>query len=304
MARNYFDQASRFAARLDAVGFLGWALRLRPEQYAFRRWLDTRNVPFPGGTDRTGDTVAWLDDPTTNLTPWAIATEFQIEPDPLMFGRMLVYLGNLWLAVKPDTERGSRFNLGAVVINLTGTGHASRRMEWPSSGLTTHLGITERNMAHENADELLAGIEGGEWSRGMLPWLPLMTGGDDKDIIERWKRIAETEPDSRLRSEYGGLALVFANAAERKTIWTQALKGWNVKESSVVNEWIQEGRAEGQRLERAAAVIAVLEARFEQVPADLAAAINATTELTTLKSWHSLAIKVANLDEFRKVTAI
>jgi hypothetical protein len=99
------------------------------------------------------------------------------------------------------------------------------------------------------------------------------------------------------------LALVFADAAERKAIWTQALKGWNVKESSVVNEWLQEGRVEGQRLERTAAVIAVLEARFGQVPADLAATINTTTNIATLQGWHSLAITVANLDEFRKVTA-
>lgn len=319
MARNYFDQAARFAAKLDPLGFWGWSLRLGADEFVFRRWLDTRNVPFPGEADRTGDTVAWMDDPATNLTPWALAAEFQIEPDPLMFGRILVYLGNLWLSMKPDTERGSRFNLGAVVINLTGKGYASRRMEWPGAGLTTHLGVTERNMAGENADELLTGIESGQWSRGMLPRLPLMTGGDDRGIIERWKRTAEAEPNGRLRSEYGGLALVFADAAERKEIWTEALKGWNVKESSVVNEWLQEGRAEGRIEGRqegraegkvegsaeasATAVIAVLEARFEQIPADLAGFISSMRNVATLQRWVSLAARVASLEEFRNTVA-
>jgi hypothetical protein len=302
MARNYFGQASRFAAKLDPVGFWSWSLRLKQEQFAFRRWLDTRSIPFPGETDRTVNTVAWIDDPITNLTPWAVAAEFQIEPDPLMFGRLLVYLGDLWLAMKPDAERGSRFNLGAVVINLTGKGYASRRMEWPSAGLTTHLGVTERNMAHENADELLNGIESGNYSRGLLPWLPLMTGGDDQGIIDRWKSNALTEPNSRMRSEYGGLALIFADAAERRNVWTQALKGWNVKESSVVNEWLQEGRAEGRQLESAAAVITALRTRFKQVPTDIATAITNTTNISTLQSWLPLAIEVPSLDEFRKLT--
>ena len=142
----------------------------------------------------------------------------------------------------------------------------------------------------------------------MLPWLPLMIGGDDRSIIERLKQIAETEPDSRLRSDYAGLAQVFADAADRKEIWVQSLKGWNVKESSVVNQWLQEGRAEGRaegrQLEIAAAVVAVLESRFNQVPADLIAAINATKELSTLRHWLSLAAKVEGLEEFRKIGGI
>jgi len=208
-------------------------------------------------------------------------------------------LGHLWMALKPDNERGSRFNMAAVVINLTGTGNTSRRMEWPRAGLTTILDVTERNMTRENADELLSGIEGGIWMRGLLPWIPLMIGGDESGIIERWKRIAETEPNSRLRSEYGGLARVFADAVERKELWTQALKWWNMRESSVVNEWLQEGRVEGRVEGRAESIIQLLEERFGPVPADLAVLINAMTSVPTLRSWLSLANKVASLDEFR-----
>jgi len=246
MPKNVFDQAARYTARLDPAGFLGWALGLPSAAFAFREWLDTRHVPFPGGEDRTGDTVARVDHVATNGTPWAVAVEFQLEPHPLMFGRMLVYLGGLWLGVKPDTERGSRFHLGGVVVNLTGKGDASRTYSWDDAGLTTHLGLRERNLETESAADLLGKIDTGVHPRALLPWIPLMTGGDDAGIVEWWQRLAEAEPDSPLRSDVAGLARVFADAAGRKPLWTDALKGWNMRQSSVVNEWIEEGRVEGE----------------------------------------------------------
>lgn len=69
MAENYYDQASRFAAKLDAVGFLGWLLGLAPGDFTFRGWLDTRDLPFPGGTDRASDTVAYVADVTRHGVP-------------------------------------------------------------------------------------------------------------------------------------------------------------------------------------------------------------------------------------------
>ena len=155
MPRNVFDQASRFAAQLDPDGFLAWALNLSAPQLRFRGWIDARDLPFPGNTDRTGDTVAHLEDLAAHGVPWAVAVEFQIEPDSLMFGRLLGYLSGIWLARKPDPEPGSRFRLGAVVVNLTGTGDASRDMRWPDAGLATQLRVAERNLASESADELL-----------------------------------------------------------------------------------------------------------------------------------------------------
>ena len=83
-------------------------------------------------------------------------------------------------------------------------------------------------------------------------------GGDDAGIVEWWKRLAEAEPDSPLRSDLAGLARVFADAAGRKPLWTDALKGWNMRQSSVVNEWIDEGR----RLARIEMLEAQLTTRF------------------------------------------
>ena len=308
MAEAVFDQVARFAARLDPPGFLGWAVGLPADEVGFRGWLDTRGVPFPGDPERTGDTVARLDDPATGGTPWAVAVEFQAAPDPQMFGRLLVYLGHLWQAAKPDAERGSRFHLGAVVVNLTGTGLASRRMEWLAAGFLTHIRVVERNLAGENADDLLGRIEAGAVSRALLQWVPLMAGGGRGAVIGRWKRLAADEPDARARSDYAGLARVFAGKAKRQAAWDKALEGWNVTESKVVNEWIKQGivkgRAVGRAEGRAEGVIAVLKARFKPVPAALTAAVQAETDLDRLRSWLTAAATAPTLDDFRETAGV
>src|SRR5438477_507623 len=73
-----------------------------------------------------------------------------------------------------------------------------------------------RTLRDDDAAATLAGIEAGSIGRCVLPWIPLMHGGGDADTMEAWKRVAGLEPDSRLRSVYGSLALVFAELADRK----------------------------------------------------------------------------------------
>ena len=298
MAENPFDKASRYAAKIDPSGFLRWVLDLPPDAFAFRSWLDTRGLPFPGDPDRVSDTVVRLDDPAAGGQPWAIAIEFQTEPDALMFGRLLEYLGQLWRTTKPDAEKGSRFHVGAVVVNLSGTGLASRDMRW--AGLATKVQVVERNLASESADELLGAIERGEHSRALLPWIPLMTGADEAGMIERWKRAGEAEPDDRQRSSLAGLAKVFAEAAGRKELWVKQLEGWNMKVSTVVEEWRLEGEVRGL----VAGVLGVLEAKFGGVPPELADAIRPTTDAAQLRSWLIAASRAGDLAEFRSSAGV
>ncbi len=311
MPTNPFDKAARFAAKLDAEEFLAWVLDLAPERLGFAGWLDTRAIPFPGEQDQTSDTVARLDPPDGDEPPWAVAVEFQIEPDPLMFGRLLAYLAQLWQALKPDPERGSRFHVGAAVLNLTGTGNASREMRHPGTALVTHLAVVERNLARESADDTVSRIEAGELGWAVLPWLPLLTGGGDERIIERWKRLARLEPVERRRSEYAGLAMVFAEAADCREQWELGLKGWNVKESIVVNRWLAEGKAEGKaegRIEgrveeRVESILAVLE-KLGPLPEDLAGAIRVATDLAKLRQWFNAAVRAESLAAFRAAAGV
>jgi hypothetical protein len=229
-----------------------------------------------------------------------------------MFGRLLAYLAQLWQSVKPDPGRGSRFNVGAAVLNLTGAGNASREMRLAGTPVATHLSAAERNLARESADDTVSRIESGGLGRAVLPWVPLMAGGGEETITQRWKRVAEQEPSDRRRAEYGGLALVFAEAADRREQWELALKGWNVRESVVVNRWLAEGRAEGEargRAEGAAlgqglALIAMLEERFGPLPEDLAGAIRACTDAAKLRQWIGAAVRADALDAFRAAAGV
>src|SRR3712207_5364498 len=109
---NHFDQASRFAAKLDAQGFLRWLLGDLSGRYRFARWLDARRLPFPGNPENVCDTVAEILDTEEASAPWAVPVEFQTEPDADMFGRTLIDLGQVWWELRPDEERGSRYNVG------------------------------------------------------------------------------------------------------------------------------------------------------------------------------------------------
>lgn len=221
---NPFDQASRYLAKLDPTGFVAWVLTVAPPQFRFVRWLDTRQIPFPGEPDRICDTVAHLENLATGGEPWAVPIEFCIESDSRMFGRLMVYGGSIWLEVRPADNRGDRFSIGAVVINLTGKGNASRNMNWDEAGLRTVFQIVERNLATESAPHTLANIAAGTTSRIILPFVPLMQEGGESAIVQEWLRLAVAESDAYRRGDYGGLALVFAEAADRGETCTQGVE--------------------------------------------------------------------------------
>ncbi len=190
MPPNRFDQASRYAAKLDAVGFLCWLLGEDAAELRFRTWLDTRTLPFPGDPERTCDTVAWLADADPALE-WALPVEFCLEADSELFGRLLVYLGQLWLEKRPTDGRGERFAVGAAIVNLTGRGRTSRAMSLRRTGVRTHLEVRERNLCDEDAAALLDAIANGSAARCLLPWIPLMHGGEETVIIERSDRTSQ-----------------------------------------------------------------------------------------------------------------
>jgi hypothetical protein len=302
MATGADDQAGRFASQIDTPGFLAWVLGLPTGEVPFGGWLNTRNIPFPGDPDRTGDTVARFDDPTASGPPWAVAVEFQSRPDPDMFGRLLVYLGGLWLGLRPDPERGSRFRVGALVVNLTGTGAASRRMVWEPVGLVTEVRVVERNLEVERAEDVPAAVGAGRLSRAVLPWVPLMAGADRAEVIDEWKRLAEAEPDLRHRSDFGGLARLFAERAGRKLIWDAKLEGWSVEESTTVNAWIAQGEARGEErgsTEEARRLVLRLGAKRFSAPAPAAteAAIRAVTDRDRLERLAERVLDAGTWDE-------
>jgi hypothetical protein len=300
MARNVYDQAARYAAKLDAMGFVRWLLGM--PSLLFLGWLDTRRMPFPGEADRICDTVACLEDPAVPGMVWAVPVEFALEPEADLFGRLLSYLGLLWLEMRPTQERGSRYNVGAAVVNLTGQGHTSRDLSL--AGMRTCLQVEERDLAGEDAASILAGIASGGVARCLLPLVPLMQGGAEAGIIQQWVQLASAEPDARRRGDYAGLALVFAEAANCRPAWRQALQGWNVVQSQQVLEWMAEGETRGEIKGKVGILLRVLRARFGAVPGELEASIRAQTDLAQLDRWADAAAIAPTLDDFRQTTGL
>jgi hypothetical protein len=295
MPSNPYDQAGRYLARIDPLGLFAWLLSLPLDALRFVRWLDTRTLPFPGDPERTCDTVAFLIDQTTG-EPWAVVLEIQITPDGLMFGRLLVYEGQLWLAMKPYPERGDRFNVGAVVLNLTGKGNSGRRMRWADAGLETALERPDRSLCEYRAEQVLAGVASGAITRAALGLIPLLQGGGEDGIIQRWMTIAGAEKDERRRNDHATLALIFAEPAGCRPAWKKALEGWNVIRSQAVDEW--------QAMANANMLIDQLNAKYGAIPDELAVRIRETKDPDRVRQWGLLVLRPISLDQFRQDTGL
>src|SRR5689334_22879567 len=98
--------------------------------------------------------------------------------------------------------------------------------------------------------------------------------------------ITHDGPEEKPRAEAGRLTGVAAAAtfgAGCREVWQEALRGWNMIQSKVVEGWQAEGRAE--------MVLEQLVEKFGPVPSELAAAIRGQTDLATLKRWGSLVLR-------------
>ncbi len=135
--------------------------------------------------------------------------EFQTEPDPDMFGWLLEYLGATFRQFRPSKERGDRFEVGAVVVNLTGKGRSFRKVAWRGAGLEVTMRSREWNFASLDARTVLRGVGKGEIPRLALAWAPLMKRGGEPGIIRRWLALADQDKDPKVRADLA-LAAVFA----------------------------------------------------------------------------------------------
>src|SRR5262245_20258478 len=171
MSTNDYDRACRYLLRAYAAAMLRWLLRLPADQMQLQGWLEPR-MTEPGRDERISDTIAWLLNVKRNGVPWAVVVEFQIEPDPDMFGRLLEYLGAAYRLFRPSPEKGDRFQVGAVVVNLKGNGKSFRRVTWKEAGLDVRLKGREWNLAALDARRVLGEVEAGTAPRPVLAFVP------------------------------------------------------------------------------------------------------------------------------------
>ncbi|MGL4553162.1 MAG: hypothetical protein ACRC33_18510 [Gemmataceae bacterium] len=234
-----------------------------------------------------------------------MALEFQVQPDPLMFGRLLIYLGTLSIERQPGPERGSRYELGAAVINLTGTTRslpASAGSVWPGqTPMGCGLTACERHLAGERAEETLEAVAGGRYDRVLMPWVPLMAGGSDPAVIARLSELAGQEPDARRRAGLGYDLLVFAEKADDPGAWKKALEGW----SMVKSQWMEETRAEGRAEGRQNTVLELIaELTGSAAPADVVEKVRTCADPAQLRAWTVAAARADSLERFRHLAGL
>ncbi len=257
---------------------------------------------MPDEGDLTPDTVAHVERLDQGGVPWAWLIEFQTEPDHLMFARGLGYLPNIWKDEKPDANPGSRFKLGVTIVNLTKRGDSSQEYTWPETGFVLNYKPNEWNLSEEDAEQHLQLVEAGELSRLVLPFIVLMQGADNPDIIPRWIAQAQAEPIDHRRGDLGALTVVLAELVDWTDLWKAALKGWNMKTSQQVQEWQQEAEAIGIQKGTVSALLKVLQGRWGALPKDLVNSIESQTEISVLDQWLTDVAEANSLDEFRQAT--
>lgn len=296
--QNIYDRYSRFTVKLDPDGFLRWLLRRPDPDLRFRRWLESQPAARPGEPERRCDTVAELQHASGRAPPWALLIELQIGPDPDMLERLLEYLGRTRREVRYDPKTRDKYLVAAAVVNLSGV-QAVPRLDMVLPGETGnefHWSPTVRNLEEESAAELLTEMEAGRVALCLLPWVSLMAGGDRPDIIEQWKTLASRETGPHRRADYGALVLIFSRITKREDVWRTGLKEWNMSESTIIDEWLAEGRAQAFQQ----SLMDYLGRFFPQgIPPDLEAMIDAQKDPAVLQHWLKLAYRANSADEVR-----
>ena len=287
-------------------GFFAWALPRLDPTLTFAGWLDARTAPAPPETELTCDALAEFACADRPAEPWIFVAEFQTEPRTDDLERLLEYMLRFRRERRPSSDPRLKYHVGGVLLNLTGPPQPDA-LAMPLPGMP-EFGMAARvvrlALREEDAAATLNRIGTGDLSRCVLPWVPLMRGGGESGIIEEWKRLADLEPDQRLRLEYAADALIFAELPGVWQPWKQALEGWNVKVSQQVLEWQAEARAEA-RVEaelktQRANLLRVLEKRCKApVPSDLAEAIQATADMNVLTRWFDAAVDANSFDVYR-----
>jgi hypothetical protein len=290
-----YDQAARYLLQKAGALFFWWLLRRSAAQLRFERWLSAQ-LTLPGVPQRLCDGIAELSDLERGGPPFAAILEVQTEPDVNMPGRLMLAGGLVWLTVKPTTLPGDRYELLAVVLNLTGKGDAARTCVLGTAEWT--LRPEERNLETLDAGAVLEEIAAGTAPRELLAFIPLMHYDDEDAIIQHWRTIVGAETDLRRRGDYT-LALVFAERVGRDA-WQNALEGFSMIESPLIAELL----TGAQIKEKVETLLHTIQKRFGELPEGARATIQACADREQLRRWFDAALEAQTLAQFRQQTGL
>jgi hypothetical protein len=298
-----YDQAARYAARADPDATLGRLLRGSGYQLNFRDWLETRTVPLPGGSDRTADLVAAVDDPTSPKTPWLFVLEFQAQLDPDKLDVALEEVAILRSRVRFGEDRKGKYKVAAGLVYLRDRCPVDiLDMRFPDGSGVRHAPRIW-NVADDNAQMTLEAVASGTLSWGMLFWVPLMTGAGEAAVVLRWKEVVTARVAARSdRGSLAAVALVFAELARTGVVWQHGLEGSEMTESQIVNDWISQGEAKGELRKERQLLLRLLNKRFPgALEPEVAKLVNEQESLELLNHWFDAAASTATYQDFTAV---
>jgi hypothetical protein len=155
------------------------------------------------------------------------------------------------------------------------------------------------NVGEDTASTAIEAVASGQVSWGMLFWVALMAdGGDDANIV-RWKEVvAAVVTDRRMRGNLAGVALLFAELVGRRIEWKRGLEGFEMTESQVVNEWIDQGKLAMAR----EVLIDILKVRFPgSLPDEIVRLINQQESVDLLQDWRRAALRAGTFEQVMDV---
>lgn len=297
------DETARFALKMAPPEVIRWLLPGLDADLAYRRWLDTETIAFPGEPKRRCDTVAELVSRSGQGPPWALVLEVEARSRASMLDRVIEYKARLLRKLRHGPRRRDKYLVAAVVLFLSGSqDDLSLKAYLPGTDIGMACKIGVLSLASQQASATLARIARGELGRSLLPWVPLMAGGGESATVHEWVRLAKQEPDAERQKEYAGLALVFATWKGHQAVWQPILEDWIVERISIVEEWKAKARREARLEERHGTLLQALRSRFRtEIPGDLKQAIEQQTDLEVLSRWFVAALEQPSLEAFRGV---
>src|SRR5438128_7742253 len=115
-----FDQAARFASQADPDAVADRLLAGTKAALRFKEWADSRTLPRLGGSDRTADLVAILEDAAAPELPWLLVFEFQARHDPEKLEVTLEEVARIRLHARHGQDRRGRFRVLTGLVYLQG----------------------------------------------------------------------------------------------------------------------------------------------------------------------------------------
>ena len=230
---------------------------------------------------RESDALIRVHSPTHG--DFVVVNEIQLHHDPRMPSRMRAYAG---LAHERYGEP-----IYPVLVNIL---PPPAGVDIPTRFVSEFLGLVARqDYRVVNLWEVEA-----QWVLEaelvpLLPFLPVLRGGQDIPLLQRAVTRLRAEP---ALSELEPLLAFFASFV-LETEFVQQIMRWDMailRESPWYLEILEEGREQGRRED----VLHFLEYRFGEVPAEIGDALGGL-DLEQLDRLLDAALKAATLDEFR-----